>query len=97
MFSLNGFNQFCFLTFAPLTKTGKQAKYPAILHFNISDRLHGELFYGQTGEIDKADIVAWDNQTCCELNLALINGQLDINAIYKTNPVTYKKQKMYYR
>jgi hypothetical protein len=94
---VNGFSQYCFLSFSEPTKTGKQAKYPIVLHFHISDKLFGEIFYGQTGEIDKAHIIAWNKHTCCELKLSLINGKLDINSIYKTNPQTYQKQKMYYQ
>lgn len=94
---VNGFSQFCFLTFTHLTKTGRQPKYPIVLHFHISPKLFGQIYYGQTAEIDKACIIAWNNDVCCELNLALINGQLDIKTIYKTNPITHKKQKMYYQ
>lgn len=93
---VKGTNVHSFISFTPLTKTGKTPKYPYKLRFFVSTELFGEIYYGEYGEIDKAWVVAWHNGICCELNLALINGVLDIKSIYKTNPITYKKQKMYY-
>lgn len=92
---VNGFTRFCFLTFIPYTKTGKLPKYPIILHAHISDNFFGELYYGRSGEIDKAKVIVWSDR-CYELDLAVINGALDINAIYVMNPITQKKQKMYF-
>ena len=91
-----GTNKHCFFSFAPLTNSGKKPKYPYTLHFYASEELFGELHYGQSGEVDKARIIAWSEGICCELHLAMINGRLDINTIYQHNPITYKKQKMYF-
>lgn len=91
---VNGFAKFCFLTFTPYTKTGKRPKYPIVFHAHISNKFFGELYYGQRGEIDKAHVIVWSNR-CYELDLAVLNGVLDINAIYVTNPITQKRQKMY--
>ena len=89
------YNDFCFLNFNPLTKTGKVPKYPVCLSFHYDKELFGTIFYGQSGEIDRAEITAWSNNVCHELILTLANGVIDIDKIYKYNSVTGEKQKMY--
>lgn len=86
---------FISLHIAEKTRTGKTAKYPVYLVAFTSDDLHATIYYGQDGEIGKAGIVSW-NKRLYETNLAIVEGQLAINTIYVTNPVTQKKQKMYF-
>ncbi len=90
-------NAFCYISFIPLTDTGKKPKYPMVLHFYNSDDLFGNLSYGQSGEIDKGDIVVWGKDTCYEVKLRLIGNELKLHTIYQTNPGTGKKQKIYYQ
>jgi hypothetical protein len=84
------------LQITPHTKTGRIAKYPIVLYAFQSDELFCWIYYTQSGEIGKAEIVSWSNR-CYVLNLALIDGKLDINTIYTDNPHTGEKQKMYFR
>lgn len=83
------------LHIAEKTKTGKTAKFPVYMVAFISDNLHAVVYYGQDGQIGKAEIFAHNNRWF-ETNLAVVDGQLVINTIYVTNPVTQKKQKMYF-
>lgn len=83
------------LHIAEKTKTGKTAKFPIFMVALISDDLNAMIYYGQDGQIGKAEIISW-NKRCYETNLAVVDGQLVINTIYVTNPVTQKKQKMYF-
>lgn len=83
------------LHIAEKTKTGKTAKFPVCLIAFVSDDLNATIYYGQDGQIGKAEISSW-NKRVFETNLAIVDGQLVINTIYVTNPVTQKKQKMYF-
>lgn len=94
---INGTNAFCFATFKPLTNTGKMPKYPMVLHFYISDELFGDLYYAQNGEIEKGDIIVWGKGICNEVQLRMIGSDLKLHTIYQTNPITYKKEKVYYQ
>lgn len=92
---VNGFNQFCFLSFAPLTKTGKAPKYPMTLHFHVSGDLFGSACYGHTGAIERAELCAWHKGTCWTVLLAAVDGALSVSAIYKQSPTAAKKEKVY--
>ena len=60
----NGYTR---LICTPYTFTGKISKYPISLSFmtdleNNSETTHGDLFYGQDGEVKKATIYFWRKQ-----------------------------------
>ena len=94
---INGSTAFCFVSFNPLTATGKKPKYPMVLHFYNSNELFGFLCYSQNSEIEKGDIIVWENGICYEVQLRMIGDELKLNTVYQTNPVTYKKQKVYFQ
>ena len=94
---INGTNAYCFVTFNPTTQTGKFPKYPMVLHFYFSNDLFGNLFYAQNGEIEKGDIIVWGSGICYEVQLRMTGDDLKLNTIYRTNPVSYKKEKIYYQ
>lgn len=94
---VNGFSQFCFLSFAPMTKTGKLPKYPVSLHFHVSQELFGTAHYGQSKSIERVQLTAWRRNVCWEIVLASRSGELSVSAIYKHDPNTFKKEKVYSR
>ena len=92
---VNGFSQFCFLSFAPPTKTGKPPKYPVTLHFHVSRELCGIAHYGQSKSIERAELTLWHKDCCWEVVLTSAAGVLAVSAIYRHNPKTLKKDKIY--
>ena len=68
-----------------------------VLHFYNSNELFGFLCYSQNSEIEKGDIIVWENGICYEVQLRMIGDELKLNTVYQTNPVTYKKQKVYFQ
>ena len=91
----NDHHPFCRLLVPSYTGTGKLPKFPMELFADASDKLFARIYYLQNGEIGKAEIISWSDR-CYEVSLAMIDGALDIKAIYVTNPVTNEKQKMYF-
>lgn len=87
----------------PFTFTGQISKYPASLFFTTKDEdenddsTHGELFYGQDGNIKKAEIYFWEKfngwffyydtvgetLTLSKVEIPLMNEQGQRRVIYK--------------
>lgn len=89
------YHPFCRLIVPRYTNTGKLPKFTLELSADVSEELFARVYYQKNGEIGKAEIVSWSDR-CYETQLAMIDGTLDIKAIFVTNPVTGQKQKMYY-
>lgn len=71
---------------SPHTYTGRISKYPLSLSFMTDLRrtiseTHGRLFYGQNGEIEKAEVFCWRNKKGCFFYLTAINGNLLITKV----------------
>ncbi len=81
----------------PYTFTGRIAKYPVSLSFKTnlavidSDSTHGELFFGQSGDVEKARICCWrylnGHLKGYFFHFRTVNGQLIISKI-ETSAVT---------
>lgn len=73
----------------PHTLTGRRSKYPASLLFMTplqldTDATHGELFYGQTGNVEKGRICFWRSRTGYFIHLQTISSTLTISKIETT-------------
>ncbi len=95
----NGTRKNVLLKFTPLTSSGRKPKYPIEIHFtvNISEDFFGTIYYGQSGVIEKAEIVLWKSYTSFDVNLKTVDGNLVVNQIFKTNPKTFERVKVYQR
>lgn len=94
----NGFRRNVFLTFTPKTKTGRTPKYPVEVHFTVSsDQFFGAVYYGQSLQIEKGEIVMWKGGMGYIIDLAMINGKLTIKEIYRSETSTGNKYKVYYQ
>ncbi len=87
------------LKFTPLTTSGRMPKYPIEIHFtvNISEDFFGTVYYGQSGRIEKAEIILWKSNTGYVINLKAIDSVLSINQIFKSIPRTGERVKVYQR
>lgn len=86
---------YCTLSFSALTKTGKMPRHPVHLYIAQNENLHGEIFYGQNGNIDRAEIimltiVSYNSPTeiiqkcdAYSIVLASMDHQLEIKYIYR--------------
>ena len=73
----------------PHTFTGRRSKYPASLLFMTpreldTDSTHGELTYGQTGNVEKGQISFWRSGTGYFIHLQTISDTLAISKIEST-------------
>lgn len=94
----SGFRRNVFLTFAPKTKTGRSPKYPVEVHFTVSaNRFFGTVYYGQSFQIEKGEIVMWGSHMGYAIELSMINGKLGIKEIYRNEPSTGNRYKVYYQ
>lgn len=94
---------YCMLSFAPLTKTGKVSSLPMDLHINQGEYFHGKIYYDATGNIGRAEIsmltvkvtstATTTRQDCRshEIILTKQNGALDIRLIYRSDGGYRKK------
>lgn len=92
---VNGFSQFCFLSFAPPTKTGKPPKYPVTLHFHVSQELGGTAYYGQSQSIERVELTSWHKDVCWGVVLTSAAGVLAVSAIHRSDAKKQKKEKVY--
>lgn len=87
----------------PYTKTGKPSKFPLVLHYATKNndttesqhKYSGKIYFFQNGSIGKACLVCWLKAEMCVVNLAIINGDLNIKSIETShggNKVTVFKQ-----
>lgn len=92
-----------YMTVAPLTKTGKVAKYPFSINFGdssdmLSDKsLFGNLFYLEDGTLGKAKYICW-YETCkgYEVDFDLVGTTLSVLRIKRlggVKPVTVYDRK----
>ena len=89
---------YSFFECTPYTPTGKDAKFPLVLHFatsnaysiNADNKYHGEIYYMQNGSIGKARLVCWIHSYLCVVNLSIIQNELDIKSVETTNNGTKK-------
>lgn len=77
----------------PYTFSGKPAQYPAVLSFmtdlsNESTSTHGELFYGQNGAAQKAEVFCWNNKKGYFFYLDSVDGALTISKVEFSNAAT---------
>lgn len=75
----------------PKTYTGKKSKYPYTLFFctdlsKTQNTTHGELTYGQDGEVQKARVIFWRNSNMFLLNFKTINGKLTFTEMEQSKP-----------
>lgn len=88
-------------TFNTATMGGSQGEVAKVdlmvLHFYISNDLFGDLYYAQNGEIEKGDIIVCGKGICNEVQLRMIGSALKLHTVYQTNPITYKKQRIYHQ
>lgn len=75
----------------PYTKTGKISKYPFSLSFSTrldceKDETHGELFYGKSGQVEKANVYSWHERTGDIISMKIVDGFLMV--------CDYKKEKV---
>lgn len=94
----NGCRRNVFLVFTPKTKTGRMPKYPVEVHFTVSsDQFFGVVYYGQSLQIEKGEIVMWKGSMGYIIDLAMIDGNLAIKEIYRNETTTGNKYKVYYQ
>lgn len=95
----NGTRKNVLLKFTPPTSSGRRPKYPIEILFtvNISEDFFGTVYYGQSGVIEKAEIILWKARTSFAVNLKVVDGNLVVNQIFKTNPKTFERVKVYQR
>lgn len=79
----------------PHTFTGEPAKYPASLSFmtdlsNDTVSTHGELFYGQDGNIQKADIFCWRTNGSHFYYFDTFEGTLVLIKLERNGEIVYK-------
>lgn len=75
----------------PKTYEGNKSKYPYTLYFctDLSKRgntTHGELTYGQNGDIQKAVVVFWRNNNQFVLNFKRADGKLTFTDMGQSKP-----------
>lgn len=75
----------------PKTYEGNRSKYPYTLYFctDLSKRAnttHGELTYGQDGNVQKATVVFWRNNKQYVLNFKIVDGNLVFTDMGQNKP-----------
>lgn len=73
----------------PHTFTGRIAKYPAHLTFMTDfpvdgDSTHGELYYGRSGNVEKANIYFWRSHNGYFFYLSMLKGEFTVCKIEST-------------
>ena len=84
---------YTFFECAPYTPTGKNSKYPLILHFatekaydlETNEKCTGEIYYLQNGSIGKARLICWIQSYLCVVNLGIIKNNLEIKSVETSN------------
>lgn len=84
---------YSFFECTPYTPTGKNAKFPLILHFatnnihsiDFDNKYQGEIYYMQNGSIGKARLICWLHSYLCIVNLSIIQNKLEIKSVETTN------------
>lgn len=75
----------------PVTYSGKPTKHPVSLHFmtDITSEIastHGELFYSQTGAVDKANIYFWRKRHGYFFYFETVEQELVLSKIESSSP-----------
>ncbi len=79
----------------PHTFTGKPAKYPVSLSFmtdlsNNNISTHGNLFYGQDGSVQKAEVFCWRNSGGHFYYFNTVDGILTLEKFERDGEIIYK-------
>lgn len=74
---------------SPYSFSGRVSKYPASLFFTTShmvdeDSTHGELFYGRSGKVEKAEVICWRKKNGFFFYFKTIDGKLALDKIVST-------------
>lgn len=88
---------FTYLEYCPYTKTGKNSKYPVVLHvYNNQDFIQGEIYYSKNGEIGKSRLFIWNDFSCYTFHISVKDKCLKVIKIEKiTNKEEYEKKIIY--
>lgn len=88
---------FTSLEYAPYTKTGKNSKYPVVLHVhNNQNFVQGEIYYLQNGKIGKSRLFVWHDFSCYTFYASVKGKDLKVTKIEKTtNNKEYRKETIY--
>jgi len=86
-FSYN--ENYSFYKCIPLTPSGKQSKYPMVLHYAYKEHSEllpaqdyfGEIYYLQNGSIGKARLIFWNHKDGYIIHLGIIKGILDVKKV----------------
>ena len=90
-FTKIGYYSYTRLICTPKTFTGKPSKYPINLYFTTDETKigisssHGNIYYGQNGKIEKAEIHFWKNHNRTSLIYKTINGVLTLTTIEQSD------------
>lgn len=80
---------YTFFECTPYTKTGKNAKYPLILHYatksldsvEASTKFFGDIHYMQDGTIGKAKLINWIKNKCYIIQYGMVGATLSIKSV----------------
>lgn len=94
-------DRFTMFIYTPYTKTGKIAKFPYYISFNLpkdfwgNEDLFGKVYFTKDNRIGKVWIVSWLNHKCFTINCTEKENRLQVTRIDVTTPDNYQKICLY--